>query len=647
MKNLNMRKARDQGFTMVEVLIAFVIVTVGLLAIGVLQSDIIGTSAESKSRTEALTIAEGQLENFRSIHFNSEVTDQETWCDDIAGEVKSPDQPTGEYINDYALSAELTLSYVSGPGSDGKYGTGDDVVATATVNSDTSDVNSVCDAYGASLRPMGGELVLELSWDGSDQPIALNTRLSYLDPKTLVANVGALTDGAIDSPAGRAVIGEGYKQVESNDALDKNDDGTATVEDGNDLLLVDQQGKSGDVDDLNKKVYLTLEEACVSGNCTQFVSISGRIYVDRDALKINSNASFDFSNFFIKASDASYCRLWKEGVGDIPSTSDVSQPYKTPNEDYDFVSYTCYLGGGWYGNIGMILNGGVTKKDKLCMGDPNSNDPDEELAIEYRRAYRGMLQNASLTTGVSSIGILDGAQLTGHDFVYSQMNGNDIEGEKCRDNFTVVREDSKYTRDNLLVASANASPDDPGDNNLTGKAFEGNPTDFFCLNEATTVRDIDGNNVTVPLIDGGLDGSGNYVVDDNGNYIDITGSVTAATVPGSCPYDPTGAAVDKLFVEVQVEFPASVADADFTLNIVDNETTCDIASGAGTALHVYRCMVFEEGDNGWSGTIEIETKPDTQECAPVSLPYSGLTGDNGSVVDEGDTDIICTAIEEA
>ncbi len=63
MKILNLKKSA--GIGLIEVLITMVVVAVGLLAVSSLQSTLIGESRENKSRTEAKTLAESKIEEFR------------------------------------------------------------------------------------------------------------------------------------------------------------------------------------------------------------------------------------------------------------------------------------------------------------------------------------------------------------------------------------------------------------------------------------------------------------------------------------------------------------------------------------------------------------------------------------------------------
>mgnify|MGYP001059670332 CR=1 FL=1 len=62
----NSRKRRNQGFSLIEVLVAVVIMSVGLLALASLQLHVIRSSAEAKTEAAAATIGKDQIEALRS-----------------------------------------------------------------------------------------------------------------------------------------------------------------------------------------------------------------------------------------------------------------------------------------------------------------------------------------------------------------------------------------------------------------------------------------------------------------------------------------------------------------------------------------------------------------------------------------------------
>jgi len=73
MKNTNTHKEtqkRDQGFTMIEVMIAIVILTVGLLAVGTMQLSAIRGNFMSGNTSVALSLASEKMEDLLNSDFN-------------------------------------------------------------------------------------------------------------------------------------------------------------------------------------------------------------------------------------------------------------------------------------------------------------------------------------------------------------------------------------------------------------------------------------------------------------------------------------------------------------------------------------------------------------------------------------------------
>ena len=60
-------KRGESGFSLVEAMIAFAIVALGLLAITQFQTAVLQANSVSRSRSEALHLAEEKIESFRSI----------------------------------------------------------------------------------------------------------------------------------------------------------------------------------------------------------------------------------------------------------------------------------------------------------------------------------------------------------------------------------------------------------------------------------------------------------------------------------------------------------------------------------------------------------------------------------------------------
>ena len=544
---------KSRGIGLIEVLIAMFVLAVGVLALGKLQGDFYGTSAGSKAKAEALAIAQGRLEDMRNYMHEADTLD--------------------EFNTLYPVSTNANLATFDG------------------VNASFSRKETIT-AHG-ELRTVA----VTVEWVdavGVMQNVTLDTELAFVPPGAPGTLAVVRDDFLVPSPTGRAKLGKGT--LPNGAPTTSNNDGTKMyIADGNRNLV------SGD------KIMLTLEDACntVDGTCDDFVQIKGKVYIDNA-----TQSSLAPEDIFIQASDAAYCtRYYFDALGDAQiidnaSTSDLL----TGSGDYSYFHYTCYLGGGWHGNIGLLLSGGIKQTDKVCQGDPVSTNNWEAPVIAARRAYRGMVYEkdsagSPITTAsgdyvYTSYGIADGSILPdpgtddhSHDFVISSFSASSTTGSNCVSQGVMVR--------------ADATSDVPGD------LFEGNPHDFVCLN------------------DGHLD---IYDADKYGH--DLT-----------CPYDPTNPPVAHHVISGTVA--VDVADvsiftedvlASIGVNTSDGPGNCLIGSfsGSGTSYTAgYDCDVYDWG-SGWNGMVYTTAEGNELKvsCSPKPIELTAVTVDSsGNDVD--------------
>ena len=102
---------------------------------------------------------------------------------------------------------------------------------------------------------------------GEAQRIALDTEIAYLAPGTPGRTGGGFGFGGLETPTGRARVGEG--RVPDGAPTTTNDDGTEYYDaDGERKLAVPVEGY--------KKIVLTLEEACENETCISHSPSSSR-----------------------------------------------------------------------------------------------------------------------------------------------------------------------------------------------------------------------------------------------------------------------------------------------------------------------------------------------------------------------------------
>jgi len=539
----------SRGIGLIEVLVAMFVLAVGVLALGKMHSEYFGISSLNKARTEALAIAQGRLDDMRNYMHEADTLD--------------------EFKALYPVDTDGNLATIEG------------------VNASFSRTETI--AENGDLRVVA----VTVDWvdaTGETQNVTLDTELAFSSPRApgaLAAEQGGIV---LPSPMGRARLGRG--NVPAGVTPDSNNDGTGTFDaDGNRNLVSGQ------------KIVLTLEDACSTedGECTDFVQIRGQVFIDKATQK-----SLDPQDVYVQASDAAYCSRYITVGDEAQPIEDITNNslLLTESEDYYRFDYTCYLGGGWHGNIGILLASGLKQGDKICQGDPVSTNAWETPVIAARRAYRGMIytKNADgtpVTTGdtgdrvYTSYGIADGVILPNpdssdhsHDFVISSMSASSTEGSNCISQGAMVRADATS-------------------NGVSGDLFAGNPDDFVCLN------------------DGYLD---NYDTDMHGHEV-------------TCPYDPTNPPVERHVISGSVVVSASPGNviSDEILNSIgvntsDGPGNCLLdgftASGGGYQA-AYECDVYDWG-LGWKGMLHTTAAENEQNifCSPNPLEFAtALTAD--------------------
>ena len=537
-----MKHARA-GFSLVEVLVAMAVMATGLLAVATFQSDLISGSGINKARSEALALAQARIEQFRNY---SDRTDFDAWFTDT----NTAYTPDGT-IN--GTNAVFTRKYAV---------------------SSSGDVKT---------------LKVRVEWkDRQDeaQNVELTTQLGWEPPRSAGDMVNDNRGELVPSATGRAYLGEG--SLPDGATTTDNGDGTKLYEDGDDLKLA-----------VGNDIVLTLEDACQTETCIDFVKIKGKVYIDT-----GTAGNVDPGDVYVKASDAAYCHryYYNQQNQAVDITAATTSAEETANGDYKYFYYTCYLGGGWHGNIGILLSGGIQQTDKICQGDPTSADAYADPVISARRVYRGMLykidnNNASgkeeipNTNGLIryySVGIADQTELpvpnsgqASHDFVISSMAVGDTTGDKCISAGPMVRSDSNV-------------------NGTVGDLFAGVPTDFVCLNPS---------------------------------YVDSFDS-SKYGVENTCPFDPSDppslhyAIAGSIFVTG----PADYSDEVAGMNVVtsDGVGNCTLTSFAFDQdlgyLGKYSCDIFDWG-SGWTGYVEIKPNTDLIGCSTTRVSYSGIQQD--------------------
>jgi hypothetical protein len=524
-------KPRNQGgFSLTEALVAFVVIAIGLLAVASFQSGLFKQSAYNKAQTEALALAQQKIEQLK--HYT------------LAGEEAYIDED-----GDGAMDA------------DGNY-----------ADNPITGRNAVfLRSWALGSTNLGRRVEVTVGWSDAEnesQEVRLSADIPWISPRTAADQIVEMTDPILISPTGRARLGEGLLKDIPSDELNPYtnvypEDGLEIYQHKENLLLANPEGE----------ILLTLVDACLTETapCTDFVRIAGTVFLD------TANAKVALEDIELLASDAAFCKRW------VPDGS-LSNPPKTPSGDYEYYHYTCYLGGGWHGNLGFVTKRGLSLNDKVCQGDPTAFDSWKRPVIATRRAYRGMLsKQVNGATKYYSHGIRDAALLTGQDYVFTSLATTATEGYHCSD---VEAPMTRFDSD-------------------SGKLFREVPTDFVCLN-----------------VDENGDGS-----PDNLDVFDAS-QFSAAT---TCPFDPTSPPVlsHQISGRINIENGVSPDLVNFEVVTSDGPGNCvfePVSEVSGLYSLVYACTVFDWGP-GWSGAVSIRPNSKWVFCPSPTSPFSALTSD--------------------
>lgn len=129
------------------------------------------------------------------------------------------------------------------------------------------------------------------------------------------------------------------------------------------------------------------------GTAQNFITINGRVYIDQSAIRMPSSTDI-------------YVRLSSEGLCVFDNrTNSLSNYPDTGSPVYRYFSYTCYVGPGWYGNVGVEIQE-TSSLPTICVGDPsftNATFSATPVSTEASfRSYRGFKALTTTTNNVSS-----------------------------------------------------------------------------------------------------------------------------------------------------------------------------------------------------------------------------------------------------
>lgn len=401
---------RVRGFALLEALIALLVAALALAAVVRLQGAITKGSGDAVARSEALTLAQEQMEQLRA--------QAVTW--------------TG-FTN---LASAACADVAAGRSSNTTF------QRCVTVANTTGGV----DARDVTVRVQWNDT------DGVQQAVVLSSTIGWDDPLGQALAARPPT-GTMIAPVGAAKRPLSGKQLDVT-GIEFNPDGMTKTHTGDDgtRSLTDGSG--------NVLIYL---DPLANGQPQSFTVIQGRVYFDKSA----GNKVPAPSEVEVRLSSEGYCAQNPATVVDVTAGAN----------SYAYFEYWCYIGPGWYGNVGVNISdavNGTPANAKICVGDPafnNGSDIGTSTSAHTResatRTYRGFQYVGPnlFSTGVEggSSYPVDGSPKPKE---FPQFYGSDLADE------------NNFFNHHFLLTQRTASCQDA----MAGGEFTRNAGKYYCIN---------------------------------------------------------------------------------------------------------------------------------------------------------------------
>ena len=481
------KKPNQNGFILVEALVALIVVAVGILGIGKMNALLLQGTGVSKTRAEAIQLAQDRVETARNFNLQAGCTD--------ANLANASTNVTG-------VNANFT-------------------VATSYPASDTTwKAIEVCVTWdGGACNAVGNRVVLRsvISCAGMGTSAQVGT-----------GSASGTRGGFIKTPTGRGTVGGGSYTPGSVPGTANNIDGINVPD--NTSTYVRDDGVRELIDTVTGKVLLTVGKLGCENEAPQFSTISGKVYVEAK----NGDPIVTESNLYVLSSDASYCtKLPYQNDWVLPSGSSGN------NIKYFYTYYQCYIGAEWWGNIGLVRIDNANANNRVCVGSPvNSNTStlfSKHSQLSTNRAYRGYREignNTGIyeTKGIGESNTLNTACtaaekkdvytytpqfLKNHHFVHTVITGQASDAA-CNTAQTTLN--AYVPTGSLGSTTGNPTVTAPNDGSSKTITANNNPGKFYCMSndDGVTCPNV----TTNPTIPSTL---------VHGTITNYTGSATALT----------------------------------------------------------------------------------------------------------------------
>lgn len=367
-------KRYEDGFTLIEALIAFVVLTVGLLGASLFHSVLLKESASTKARSEAIKLAEKHIDGIRRA-------------------------PTST-----AYAQLVTTSYASSS-----------IQGTNAIYS--LNYIPTSKALSSLAQPIY-EGVVTVSWNDSEavsQSISLSSLFSWLDPAKALdvdeaGEKSTNTTGlnAVELPGGKA------------NALERK-------------VMPGVSGTTGSIVSQAVGTIIKYGVAVDNGNSDNVIQLVSVNSADDPIFRIdgviadNPDAQITAADFdYISAAGGSSASVL-DVISSVGSNCLIYEivPEGSGGNQFDFGRYVCLMSEGWSGNISVVKNeAGATKtfEDEnhfICYSSPRGY---KYLIVDPENYDIAVFENSTVSAG--SVGFTTVGASTIMSFSYTTASGS-------------------------------------------------------------------------------------------------------------------------------------------------------------------------------------------------------------------------------